>query len=60
MVVGMFTNLMTRYGSFIYIYLIQSGKNAATTKARLYKLLARMFVKKQMIRGGTMWGQTDG
>ena len=26
MVVGMFTNLMTRYGSFIYIYLIQSCK----------------------------------
>ena len=33
-------------------------KNAATTKARLYILLARMFEK--MIRGGTMWDQTDG
>ena len=26
MVVGMFTNIMTRYGSFIYIYLIQTWK----------------------------------
>ena len=27
-------------------------QNAATTTAHLYKLLARMFEKKQMIRGG--------
>ena len=35
-------------------------KNAATTTAHLYTLLARMFEKKQMIRGGTMWYQTYG
>ena len=35
-------------------------KNAAKTTDYLYKLLARMFDKKQIIRGGTMWDQTDG
>ena len=35
-------------------------QNAATTTAHIYTLLARMFDKKQMIRGGTMWDQTDG
>ena len=35
-------------------------QNAATTTAHLYTLLSRMFEKKQMIRGGTMWYQTDG
>ena len=30
------------------------------TTAHLYKLLARIFEKKQMIRGGTIWDQTDG
>ena len=30
------------------------------TTANLYALLASMFAKKQMIRGGTMWYQTDG
>ena len=35
-------------------------QNAATTAAHLYTLLTRMFDKKQMIRGGTMWYQTDG
>ena len=35
-------------------------KNAATNTDRLYKLLARMFEKKQIIRGGTMWDQKDG
>ena len=35
-------------------------KNAATTTARLYKLLARMVEKKKMIRGWTMWDQTGG
>ena len=30
-------------------------QNAATTTDHLYKLFARMFEKKQMIRGGTMW-----
>ena len=35
-------------------------QNAATTTAHLYTLLARMFEKKQMIRGGIMWDQTYG
>ena len=35
-------------------------QNDATTTAHLYTLLARMFEEKQMIRGGTMWDQTDG
>ena len=35
-------------------------QNAATTTAHIYTLLDRMFDKKQMIRGGTMWDQTDG
>ena len=30
-------------------------QNAATITAHLYTLLARMYEKKQMIRGGTMW-----
>ena len=33
-------------------------QNTATTTAHLYKLLARMFEKKQMIRCGKMWYQT--
>ena len=35
-------------------------QNAATTTSHLYKLLARMFEGKEMIRGGTMWDQTYG
>ena len=35
-------------------------QNAATTTAHLYTLLAKVFEKKQMIRGRTMWDQTDG
>ena len=35
-------------------------QNADTTTAHLYTLLARIFEKKQMIRGGTMWDQTYG
>ena len=35
-------------------------QNTATTTAHLYTLLASMFEKKQMIRGGIMWDQTDG
>ena len=35
-------------------------QNAATTTSNIYTLLARMFEKKQMIRGGTMWYQIDG
>ena len=35
-------------------------KNSATTKAHIYTLLARMIEKKQMIRGGKIWDQTDG
>ena len=35
-------------------------KNDATTTDHLYTLLDRMFEKKQMIRGGTMWYQTYG
>ena len=35
-------------------------QNAATTIVHLYTLLASMFEKKQMIRGGTMWDQTYG
>ena len=35
-------------------------KNSATTTSHLYTLLVRMFEKQQMIRGGTMWDQTDG
>ena len=44
-----------------HLYLSYSKlQNAATNTAHLYKLLARIFEKKQMIRGGTMWNQTDG
>ena len=35
-------------------------QNAATATAHIYTLLDRMFEKKQMIRGGTMWDKTDG
>ena len=35
-------------------------QNASTTTAHLHTLLARMFEKKQMIRGGAMWDQTYG
>ena len=35
-------------------------QNSATTTANLYQLLARMFEKKQMIRGGKMWDKTYG
>ena len=35
-------------------------QNAATTTAHLYTLLENVFEKKQMIRGKTMWDQTDG
>ena len=35
-------------------------QNAATTKAHLHILLAKKIEKKQMIRGRTMWDQTDG
>ena len=35
-------------------------QNAATTTAHIYTLLASLFEKKQIIRGGTMWYQTDG
>ena len=35
-------------------------QNFATTTAHLYTFLAWMFEKKYMIRGGTMWYQTDG
>ena len=35
-------------------------QNAATTTAHLHTLLAKVFEKKQMIRGRTMWYQTDG
>ena len=43
-----------------YLHLSDSKpKNDNTTKDHLYTLLARMFEKK-MIRGGTMWDQTNG
>ena len=35
-------------------------QNDATATAHFYILLARMFEKKQIIRGGTMWDQKDG
>ena len=35
-------------------------QNVATTTAYLYTLLENVFEKKQMIRGRTMWDQTDG
>ena len=34
-------------------------QNAATTSAHLYTLLAKVFEKKQMIRGRTMWDQIN-
>ena len=44
-----------------YLYLSNSKlQNAATTTSHLHTLLAKVFEKKQMIRGGTMWDQTDG
>ena len=35
-------------------------QNSATTTDHLYTLLENVFEKKQMIRGRTMWDQTDG
>ena len=35
-------------------------QNAATTTAHLHTLLAKVFEKKQMIRGRTIWDQKDG
>ena len=35
-------------------------QNAATTTAHIYKLLVRMFEKKQMLRGGIMCNHTYG
>ena len=44
-----------------YFHLSDSKlKNSATTTAHPHILLAKHFDKKQMIRGGTMWDQTDG
>ena len=44
-----------------YLHLSYSKlQNTATTTAHLYTLLARMFGEKRMIRGGTIWDQTDG
>ena len=44
-----------------YLYLSYSKlQNAATTTAHVHILLAKVFEKKQMIRGRTMWDQTDG
>ena len=58
-VVGMFTNIMTQYRSFIYICPIQSYK-----MPRLLQLISihywQIFLGKKMIRGRTMWDQTDG
>ena len=34
-------------------------QNAATTTAHIHTLLAEVFEKKLMIRGRTMWYQTD-
>ena len=43
------------------LYLSDSKlQNTATTTAHLYTLLDRMFDKKQILRGGTMWDQTYG
>ena len=57
MVVGMFTNLMKRYGSFIYVYLIQSYKCSYDYSSYLY-IIGYYDKEKQMIRIGTMWYQT--
>ena len=44
-----------------YLYLSDSKlQNAATNTAHLHPLLAKVFEKKQMIRGRTMWDQTYG
>ena len=44
-----------------YLHLSDSKlQNAATATYNLHKLLAKAVDKKQMIRGGTMWDQTDG
>ena len=54
MVVSMFTK-------YFHLHLSDSNmQNSATTTSHLYKLLASIIEKKQMIRGGTMWYQTDG
>ena len=56
----MFTNLMTRYGSFVYIYLIQSCKMPLRLQLVSIHYWLRYLRKKQMIRVGKMWDQTDG
>ena len=43
-------------------FLLSDSKleNTATTTPHIYTILARMFDFLKMIRGGTMWDQTDG
>ena len=44
-----------------YLHLSDSKlQNAATTTSHLHTLLAKVFEKKQVIRGRTMWDQTYG
>ena len=59
MVIGMFMNLMTRYWSFFYIYLIQSYK----IPLRINLISVNYWLgclRKIYIVGGTIWDQTDG
>ena len=42
-----------------FTFIIFKAASTATTTANLYTLFPRTFEKK-MIRGGTMWDQTDG
>ena len=59
MVVGMFTDPMTGYRSFIYTYLIQSCKMPLPLQLISIHYWLGFFEKKQMIIGGTVWDQTD-
>ena len=59
MVVGMFTNIMKRYGSFTYIYLIQRCKMPLQLQIISIHYWQKFLIKK-MIRGRTIWDQTDG
>ena len=60
MVMGMFTNVITRYGSFIYIDLIQSCKIPLQLQLIFIYYWLGCLRRKKMTGGGKMWDQTYG
>ena len=60
MMVEIFTNLMARYRSFIYVYLIQSYKISLELQLVSIHYWLEYLRGGKMIKSGTMWDQTDG